>query len=62
MTHRRFLVNGFDDELFIVEGNVSDLAPGEANLWGQSAGGTNGTQTLCLCVGREGNIPRCVFN
>lgn len=36
VTHRRFFVNGLDDEFLIVEGNVSDLTPGEANLWGQS--------------------------
>lgn len=34
-THWRFFVYRFDDELLIIEGNVSDLTPGEANLWGQ---------------------------
>lgn len=35
-THRRLFVNGLDDKLLIVKGNVSDLTPGEADLWGQS--------------------------
>lgn len=35
-THRGLFVNGLDDKLLIVKGNVSDLTPGEANLWGQS--------------------------
>lgn len=38
-THRGFFVNGLDDEFLIVEGNVSDLTPGEANLWRQSVEG-----------------------
>lgn len=28
-----FLVDWFDDELLVIEGNISDLAPREANLW-----------------------------
>lgn len=35
-THRRLFVNGLDGKLLIVKGNVSDLAPGETDLWGQS--------------------------
>lgn len=35
-THWRLFVNRLDDELLIVEGNVPDLTPGEADLWGQS--------------------------
>lgn len=38
LTYRGLLVDGFDDELLVVEGDVPDLAPGEANLWGQSGG------------------------
>lgn len=36
ITHRGFFIDGLDDELLIIEGNVSNLAPGEANLWCQS--------------------------
>lgn len=32
--YRSFLVDWFDDELLVVEGNISDLTPGKANLWG----------------------------
>lgn len=32
--YRSFLVNWFDEELLVIEGNISDLAPGEADLWG----------------------------
>lgn len=32
----RLLVNGLDDELPVIEGNISDLTPGEANLGSQS--------------------------
>lgn len=32
-TYWCFLVDGLDDKLFIVEGNVSDFTPGEADLW-----------------------------
>lgn len=35
-THRRLFVNGLDGKLLIVERNVSDLTPGETDLWGQS--------------------------
>lgn len=35
-THRRLFVNGLDGKLLIVKGNVSDLTPGETDLWGQS--------------------------
>lgn len=35
-TYRRLFVDGLDDKLLIIKGNVSDLTPGEANLWGQS--------------------------
>lgn len=34
-THRCFLVNRFDDKLLIIERDVSNLTPGEANLWRQ---------------------------
>lgn len=34
-THWSFLVDGLDDKLFIVEGDVSDLAPWETDLWRQ---------------------------
>lgn len=34
-THRRFLVNGFDDKLFVIERDVSNLTPGKADLWCQ---------------------------
>lgn len=36
VTHWRLFVDGLDDELLVVEGDVSDLAPGESDLWGQS--------------------------
>lgn len=45
VTHCCLFINGLDDELLIVEGNVSDLAPGEANLWGESEEGTTPTRT-----------------
>ncbi len=32
--YRSFLVDRFDEELLVIEGNISDLTPGEANLWG----------------------------
>lgn len=32
--YRRFLVNGFDDKFLVIERNVSDLTPGEADLRG----------------------------
>lgn len=38
ISHRRFLVNRLDDEFLIIERNVSDFTPGEANLRGQSEG------------------------
>lgn len=34
-THRCFLVNRFYDKLLVIERDVSDLTPGEANLWRQ---------------------------
>ena len=34
-THRCFLVNGFDDKLLVIERDVSNLTPREANLWCQ---------------------------
>ena len=34
-THGSLLVDGFDDKLFVIEGDVSDLTPGEANLGGK---------------------------
>lgn len=37
-THRGLFVDGLDGKLLIVEGNISDLAPGETDLWGQSLG------------------------
>lgn len=35
-THRCFLVDGFDDKLLVIERDVSNLTPGESNLWCQS--------------------------
>lgn len=32
-TYWSFLVDGLDDKLLVVEGNVSDFAPGKADLW-----------------------------
>ena len=32
LTHWSLLVNGFDDKLLVVEGDVPDLTPGEADL------------------------------
>ncbi len=34
-TYRCFLVDGLDDKLLVIEGDVSDLAPGEANFWSE---------------------------
>lgn len=34
-THRCFLVNRFYDKLLVIERDVSNLTPGEANLWCQ---------------------------
>ena len=34
-TYRGFFVNGLDDKLLVIERDVPDLAPWEANLWGQ---------------------------
>ena len=34
-SYRGLLVDGLDDELLVVEGDVSDLAPGEADFWRQ---------------------------
>lgn len=31
--HRSFLVNWLDEELLVIEGNISYLTPGETNLW-----------------------------
>lgn len=45
VTHWGLFINGLDDELLIVEGNVSDLAPGEANLRGESEEGSTRTRT-----------------
>ena len=30
-----FGVDGFDDKLSVIEGNISNLRPGETNFWGQ---------------------------
>lgn len=35
-THRRLFVDGLDDKLLIVKGNVSDLTPRKTDLRGQS--------------------------
>lgn len=34
LTYGGFLVDGFDDKFLVVEGDVSNLAPGKADLWG----------------------------
>lgn len=34
-TYWSFLVDGLDDKLFVIEGNVPDFTPGEADLWWQ---------------------------
>ena len=34
-TYWAFLVDGLDDKPFVIEGDVPDLTPGEANLWCQ---------------------------
>lgn len=32
-TYWSFLVDGLDHKLFVIEGDVSDFTPGEADLW-----------------------------
>lgn len=38
LTYGSFLVDGFDDEFLVVEGDISDLTPGEADLWSHPGG------------------------
>ena len=34
----RLFVDGLDDELFVVEGNVADFRPRKSNLWRKGQG------------------------
>lgn len=34
-TYRGLLVDGLNDKLFVIERDVPDFTPREANLWGQ---------------------------
>ena len=36
LQYRRLLVDWLDDKLLVVEGDIFDLAPGKADLWGHS--------------------------
>lgn len=47
-THGRLFVDGLDDKLLIVKGNVSDLTPRKTDLWGQSEEDSAGRVALNL--------------
>lgn len=60
-THRRLFVNGLDDKLLIAKGNVSDLTPGETNLWGQSEKESTRTSLLNLTQNNHNNMGMGTF-
>lgn len=41
-----FFVDGLDDKFLVVEGNVPDLAPGEADLWRQPVSAVQRIKTI----------------
>ena len=36
VTYGSFLVNGLDDKFLVIEGDVTNLAPWEPNLWSEA--------------------------
>lgn len=54
--YRSFLVDWFDEELLVIEGNISDLAPGEADLWGHPVKYWHGLTSWSLVYVREQSL------
>lgn len=56
-THGRLFVNGLDGKLLIAKGNVSNLTPGETDLWGQSEEESVRTSLLNLTQNNKTHAP-----